>query len=104
MKVKYNRISTEKEIPFDIEYLKDIFDDITTNNCGKIDDKDLFEYMPDHYIFTEQEIKQLPKLYNEWYSKDENCQCREEVKRVLDDIYEKYPNADIEACINDYFG
>ena len=34
MKVKYNRISAEKEIPFDIEYLKDIFDDITTNNCG----------------------------------------------------------------------
>lgn len=53
MKVKYNRISAEKEIPFGMEYLKDIFEDITTDNCGKIDDEDLLEYIPNHYIFTE---------------------------------------------------
>ena len=69
-----------------------------------------FDFNPaeiDFMLLTHAHIDhsgRIPKLYNEWYSKDENCQCREEVKRVLDDIYEKYPNADIESCINDYFG
>ena len=102
--IEYNAIPVEKEIPFDMEYLKNIFEDITNDNCGKVDDQEILDTISDSYIFSEQEIKQIPKLYNEWYSKDENCQCREEVKRVLDDIYEKYPNADVESCINDYFG
>ena len=101
--IEYNTIPVEKEVSFDMEHLKDIFEDITNNNCGKIDDQEILDTISDSYIFSEQEIKQIPKLYNEWYSKDENCQCREEVKRVLDDIYEKYPNADVESCINDYF-
>ena len=102
--IEYNTIPVEKEVSFDMEHLKDIFEDITNDNCGKIDDQEILDTISDSYIFSEQEIKQIPKLYNEWYSKDENCQCREEVKRVLDDIYEKYPNADVESCINDYFG
>lgn len=102
--IEYNVTPVEKEIPFDMEHLKDIFEDITNDNCGKVDDQEILDTISDNYIFSEQEIKQIPKLYNEWYSKDENCQCREEVKRVLDDIYEKYPNADVESCINDYFG
>lgn len=101
--IEYNTIPVEKEVSFDMEHLKDIFEDITNDNCGKIDDQEILDTISDSYIFSEQEIKQIPKLYNEWYSKDENCQCREEIKRVLDDIYEKYPNADIESCINDYF-
>ena len=101
--IEYNTIPVEKEVSFDMEHLKDIFEDITNNNCGKIDDQEILDTISDSYIFSEQEIKQIPKLYNEWYSKDENCQCREEVKRVLDNIYEKYPNADVESCINDYF-
>ena len=101
--IEYNTIPVEKEVSFDMEHLKDIFEDITNDNCGKIDDQEILDTISDSYIFSEQEIKQIPKLYNEWYSKDENCQCREEVKRVLDDIYEKYPNADVESCINDYF-
>ena len=101
--IKYNTIPVEEEVSFDMEHLKDIFEDITNDNCGKIDDQEILDTISDSYIFSEQEIKQIPKLYNEWYSKDENCQCREEVKRVLDDIYEKYPNADVESCINDYF-
>lgn len=102
--IEYNITPVEKEIPFDMEYLKDIFENITNDNCGKVDDQEILDTISNSYIFSEQEIKQIPKLYNEWYSKDENCQCREEVKRVLDDIYEKYPNADVESCINDYFG
>ena len=102
--IKYNTIPVEEEVPFDMEHLKNIFEDITNDNCGKVDDQEILDTISDSYIFSEQEIKQIPKLYNEWYSKDENCQCREEVKRVLDDIYEKYPNADVESCINDYFG
>lgn len=101
--IEYNTIPVEKEVSFDMEHLKDIFEDITNDNCGKIDDQEILDTISDSYIFSEQEIKQIPKLYNEWYSKDENCQCREEIKRVLDDIYEKYPNADVESCINDYF-
>lgn len=101
--IEYNTIPIEKEVSFDMEHLKDIFEDITNDNCGKIDDQEILDTISDSYIFSEQEIKQIPKLYNEWYSKDENCQCREEVKRVLDDIYEKYSNADVESCINDYF-
>lgn len=101
--IEYNAIPVEKEVSFDIEYLKDIFENITNDNCGKIDDQEILDTISDNYIFSEQEIKQIPKLYNEWYSKDENCQCREEIKRVLDDIYEKYSNADVESCINDYF-
>ena len=102
--IKYNTIPVEEEVSFDIEHLKDIFENITNDNCGKVDDQEILDTISDSYIFSEQEIKQIPKLYNEWYSKDENCQCREEVKRVLDDIYEKYPNADVESCISDYFG
>ena len=102
--IEYNTIPVEKEVSFDMEHLKDIFEDITNDNCGKVDDQEILDTISDNYIFSEQEIKQIPKLYNEWYSKDENCQCREEVRRVLDDIYEKYPNADVESCINDYFG
>lgn len=101
--IKYNTIPVEKEVSFNMEHLKDIFKDITNDNCGKIDDQEILDTISDSYIFSEQEIKQIPKLYNEWYSKDENCQCREEIKRVLDDIYEKYSNADVESCINDYF-
>ena len=101
--IEYNTIPVEKEVSFDMKHLKDIFEDITNDNCGKIDDQEILDTISDSYIFSEQEIKQIPKLYNEWYSKDENCQCREEIKRVLDDIYEKYPNADVESCINDYF-
>lgn len=101
--IEYNAIPVEKEVSFDMEYLKDIFENITNDNCGKIDDQEILDTISDNYIFSEQEIKQIPKLYNEWYSKDENCQCREEIKRVLDDIYEKYSNADVESCINDYF-
>ena len=102
--IKHSWVSTEVEVPFDIEHLKKVFDDI--NDCNnKVDIADLPDLLEiRNIILSEDEIKQLPKLYNEWYSKDENCPCREEVKRVLDNIYEKYPNADVESCINDYFG
>ena len=102
--IKYNRTPVEKEIPFDMEHLKDIFEDITNDNCGKVDDQEILDNISDSYIFSEQEIKQIPKLYNEWYSKDENCRCREEIEKALDAISTKYPNADLEMCVNDYFG
>ena len=103
--IKLNWVSTEVEVPFDIEHLKEAFDDITNNCSNKVN----IENLPDlletrNIILSEDEIKQLPKLYNEWYSKDENSQCREEVEKALDAISTKYPNADIEMCVNDYFG
>lgn len=102
--IKLNWVSTEVEVSFDIEHLKKAFDDITNNCSNKVNIEDLPDLLETRkIILSEDEIKQLPKLYNEWYSKDENYQCREEVKRVLDDIYKKYPNADVESCINDYF-
>ena len=103
--VKYGWVPTEVEVPFDIEHLKDTFEDITSQNNGKVDftDEQLFDMIDVNTILSEDEIKQLPKLYKEWYSKDEKCQCKEEIKNMLDALYEKYPNANIEACINDYF-
>ena len=102
--IEYNAIPVEKEVSFDMEHLKDIFEDITNNNCGKVDDQEILDTISDSYIFSEQEIKQIPKLYNEWYSKDEFCQCKEEVNKILDILCTKYSNEDIQTCIDQYFG
>ena len=63
--IEYNTIPVEKEVSFDMEHLKDIFEDITSDNCGKVDDQEILDTISDSYIFSEQEIKQIPKLYNE---------------------------------------
>ena len=102
--IEYNTTPVEKEIPFDMEHLKDIFEDITNDNCGKVDDQEILDTISDNYIFSEQEIKQLPKLYTEWYSKDEFCQCKEEVNKILDILCTKYSNEDIQTCVDQYFG
>ena len=92
--IKYNTIPVGEEIPFDIEHLKDIFEDLT-QNFDKVDftDKEILD-----------EIKQLPKLYTEWYSKDEFCQCKEKVNEILDILCTKYSIEDILTCIDQYFG
>ena len=43
--VKYGWVPTEVEVPFDIEHLKDTFEDITSQNNGKVDftDEQLFD-------------------------------------------------------------
>lgn len=103
--IKLSRIFIEVEVPFDIEHLKDLFENLT-EEFGKVDftDKDVLDYIDDNkYIFSDNEMKQLPQLYNQWYLDNDYFQCKEEVNNILDDLCEKYPNEDIESIINTYF-
>ena len=102
--IKYNTIPAGEEVPFDMEHLKDIFEDLT-QNFYKVDftDKEILDEINAGWILSEDEMKQLPKLYAEWYSKDEFCQCREEVNEILDILCTKYSIEDIQTCIDQYF-
>lgn len=103
--IKYNTIPVREEVPFDIEHLKDIFEDLT-QSFDKVDftDKEVLDEINYGWTLSEDEIKQLPKLYAEWYSKDEFCQCKEEVNEILDILCTKYYIEDIQICIDQYFG
>ena len=103
--VKHDWTSIKVEKSFDIEHLQDLFEGLA-ENFGRVDftDEDVLEEINDsNYIFSDDEIKQLPKLYNQWYLNNDYFQCKEEVIKTLDDLCEKYPNEDIESIINDYF-
>ena len=102
--IKHNWTSTEVEKPFDIEHLKDLFEILTED--GKVDftDEDVLDEIENNdYIFSDDEMKQLPQLYNQWYMNNVYFQCRDEVSKTLDALCRKYSNADVESCINDYF-
>ena len=86
--IKYNRAPVEEEIPFDMEHLKDLFEDLA-ENFGRVDftDEDVLKEIDDsNYIFSNDEMKQLPKLYNQWYLNNDYFQCKEEVIKILDDL------------------
>ena len=102
--IKYNTIPAGEEVPFDMEHLKDIFEDLT-QNFYKVDftDKEILDEINAGWILSEDEMKKLPKLYAEWYSKDKFCQCREEVNEILDILCTKYSIEDIQTCIDQYF-
>lgn len=102
--IEYNTVPVEEEVSFDMEHLKDLFEDLT-QNFDKVDftDKDVLDEINAGWILSEDEMKQLPKLYIEWYSKDEFCQCKEEVNKILDILCTKYSNEDIQTCIDQYF-
>lgn len=103
--IKYNTIPVGEEVHFDIEHLKDIFEDLT-QNFDKVDftDKEILDEINAGWILSEDEMKKLPKLYAEWYSKDKFCQCKEEVNEILDILCTKYSIEDIQTCIDQYFG
>ena len=103
--VKHDWTSTEVEKSFDIENLQDLFENLA-ENFGRVDftDEDVLEEIEyNNYIFSDDEMKQLPKLYNQQYLNNDYFQCKEEVNKILDDLCEKYPNEDIESIINTYF-
>ena len=103
--IKYNTIPVGEEVSFDMEHLKDIFEDLT-QNFDNVDftDKEVLDEINAGCTLSEDEMKQLPKLYAEWYSKDEFCQCKEEVNEILDILCTKYSIEDIQTCIDQYFG
>lgn len=103
--LEYTQVPIEVETSFDIEHLQDLFEDLT-QNFDKVDftDKDVLDEINTGWTLSEDEIKQLPKLYVEWYSKDEFCQCKEEVNKILDILCTKYSDEDIQTCIDQYFG
>ena len=102
--IKYNTIPTGEEVSFDMEHLKDIFEDLTQNFYNvDFTDKEVLDEINAGWILSEDEMKQLRKLYAEWYSKDEFCQCREEVNEILDILCRKYSIEDIQTCIDQYF-
>ena len=103
--IKYNTIPVEKEeVSFDMEHLKDLFENLT-EDFGEVNftDIDVLDEINDQYIFSDDEMKQLPELYNQWYLNSNYFQCKEEVNKILDDLCEKYPIEDIESIINTYF-
>ena len=104
-KIKYNWVLTEEETPFDIEHLKDLFEDLTQSSDNKVDftDTDVLDEIDDSYKLSEDEIKKLPELYTKWYLGNNYFLCKKEIYEILDTLCKQYPNEDIESIINDYF-
>lgn len=104
--IEYNTVPVEKEkeVSFDMEHLKDLFEDLT-QNFDKVDftDKDVLDEINAGWILSKDEMKQLPKLYAEWYSKNEYYQCKEEVNKILDILCTKYSDENIQTCVDQYF-
>lgn len=87
-----------KEVPFTIKNLSESFSDFIEDftDIPDFDDKETLEdYLDNCEIeFSKEEIKQLPKLFNDWLKEDsytmEALQTRHELVKAIKPLIDKY--------------